>query len=530
MLAYPIRKALPALALAAAAIPCAALVAPLAVHAQVREVVAKEVSVGRASAELSLEFADGERLQMTLEDGAVLLDGRSLGSYVPGGELDVAWRGLLGQAVALDDGPLAEALAEWTVPAVLAGEAAEIARQLDQALENALRNAQAPADADAVRGGDASSLLRALLSSSGRLGLLEEALAGLDADVRVHVAENVDISADEVVAGNLVVIEGRARIEGTVDGDVVVVGGTLELLEGSSVAGSVRLVDAELIGNEGSVANGVIDVQVQGRDLETDVRAELRDEVRDEIRRELRSEMRVRDEGSSILAPFRSVMRGVGGVLENLVAIFVLALVGAAVIAFGGDKIDVIAEAARRSPGRSAAVGMAATVLLIPIWVLGFIALLVSIIGIPVAIAWLPLFPLAAFVAGIVGYLAVARNTGEWLAESDYPWTHWIRKSNPLVTTVGGLVGLMLLFIAANVVSMAPFLSIVTGLLVATGCIVTVLALEVGLGAVILTRAGRRREQWSRYTPDEAWEAAMKVNVEDIDVGDIGDAEEKDDA
>jgi hypothetical protein len=315
-----------------------------------------------------------------------------------------------------------------------------------------------------------------------------------------------------------------------VDGDVVVVGGTLQLLEGSSVAGSVRLVDAELIGNEGSVANGVIDVQVQGRDLETDVRAELRDEVRDEIRRELRSEMRVRDEGSSILAPFRSVMRGVGGVLENLVAIFVLALVGAAVIAFGGDKIDVIAEAARRSPGRSAAVGMAATVLLIPIWVLGFIALLVSIIGIPVAIAWLPLFPLAAFVAGIVGYLAVARNTGEWLADSDYPWTHWIRKSNPLVTTVGGLVGLMLLFIAANVVSMAPFLSVVTGLLVATGCIVTVLALEVGLGAVILTRAGRRREQWSRYTPDEAWEAAMKVDVEDIDVGDVRDAEERNDA
>jgi peptidoglycan/LPS O-acetylase OafA/YrhL len=154
----------------------------------------------------------------------------------------------------------------------------------------------------------------------------------------------------------------------------------------------------------------------------------------------------------------------------------------------------------------------------------------VSIIGIPVAIAWLPLFPLAAFVAGIVGYLAVARNTGEWLAESDYPWTHWIRRSNPLVTTVGGLVGLMLLFIAANVVSMAPFLSIVTGLLVATGCIVTVLAIEIGLGAVILTRAGRRREQWSRYTPDEAWEAAMKVDVEDIDIGDVRDAEEKNDA
>jgi hypothetical protein len=521
MLAYRIRRVLPALALAATAVPCATLVAPPAAHAQVREVVAKEVSVGRASAELSLEFADGGRLHVVLEDGAVLVDGRSVGSYVPGGDLDVAWRGLLGQAVALDDGPLAEALADWTVPAELAGDAADIARQLDRTLESALLNAQA--SADAAIGGDAGSLLRALLRSTGRLGLLEEALSGLDADVRVHVGENVDIPAGEVVSGNLVVIEGEARIEGAVDGDVVVVGGSLDLLEGSTVSGSVRLVDAELIGNAGSVGDGVIDVQLQGRDLEAEVRAELRDEVRDEVRRELRSEMRDRDAGPSLFAPFRPVIRGVGGVLENLVAIFVLALIGAAVIAFGGDKVDVIAEAARRSPGRAAAVGMAATVLLIPIWVLGFIALLVSIVGIPVAIAWLPLFPLAAFAAGIVGYLAVARNTGEWLAESDYPWTHWIRKSNPLVATVGGLVGLMILFVAANVVSMAPFLSVVTGLLMAVGTIVTVVAVEVGLGAVILTRAGRRREQWSRYSADEAWEAAMKVDVEDVDIGDVED-------
>jgi hypothetical protein len=354
---------------------------------------------------------------------------------------------------------------------------------------------------------------------------LEEALAGIDADVRVHVDEDVTISADEAVEGNLIIIEGDARIEGTVDGDVVVVGGSLDLVEGSTVSGSVRLVDAELLGNAGTVADGVIEVEVEGRDIERELRRELRDEVRDEVRRELRVEMRDRDEGFSLFAPIRPVVRAIGGVLENLVAIFVLALISAAVIAFGGEKVDVIAETARRSPGRAAAVGMAATVLLIPIWVLGFIALLVSIIGIPVAVAWLPLFPLAAFAAGVVGYLAVARNTGEWLADSDYPWTHWIRKSNSLMTTVGGLVGLMVLFIAANVVSMAPFLSVVTGLLVAVGCIITVFAVEVGLGAVILTRGGRRREGWSTASADEAWQAAMKVDVEDVDLGDVADVE-----
>jgi hypothetical protein len=520
MLAYPIRKARPALAFVAAACAGSALVAPTGVGAQVRDVVSKEVSVGRASAELRLEFADGGRLEITLEDGTVLVDGRAIGAYEPGGGLDAAWRGLLGQAVALDDGPLAQALVDWTVPASLAGELADVASRMDRALEQAVRSVQAQANGSAGSG-DVSSLVRALLGSTSRLRLLEEALAGLDRDVRVYVGEDVEVGADEVVSGNLIVVEGDARIEGTVNGNIVVVGGSLDLLEGSRISGSVRLVDATIGRNEGIVGDGVVDVQARGQDVEREVREELRREVRDEVRREVRREVRDGDDGFSLLTPFRPVLRGVGGVLENLVAVFVLALIAAAVIAFGGTKVDVIAETAKRSPGRSAAVGMAATVLLLPIWVLGFIALLVSIIGIPVAIAWLPLFPLAAFAAGIVGYLAVARNTGEWLADSDYPWTHWIRKSNSLMTTVGGLVGLMLLFVAANVVSMAPFLGVVTGLLIAVGSVVTVLAVEVGLGAVILTRGGRRRDQWSTYTADEAWEAAMKVDVEDVGLGDV---------
>lgn len=525
MLVHSARRALSALSLALAVLPFSA-------RAQVREVVSKEVSVGRSSAVLTLEFADGGGLAVAFEDGVVRVGGRAVGSFEQGDELDAAWRGLLGRAVALDDGPLAEALAEWTAPPELAGQLAEVGRSVDRALEEAVRGVEVQAETREQSGsaaaGDAGGLLRALLGSASRLSVLEDALEDLDLQLRVHVDEDVTVAADEVVAGTLVAVEGDVRIEGTVDGDVVVVGGTLELLEGSSVTGEVRLVDARLLRNEGTVLEGVIDIDSETSNVEVDVRRELRDELRDEIRRELRLEIRDRDRGMSILAPFRPVVRAVGGVVENLVAIILLALIGAAVIAFGGDKIEVIAETARRAPARSAAVGMAATVLLIPVWIMGFVALLVSIVGIPVAIAWLPLFPLAAILAGIVGYLAVARNAGEWLADSGYPWTHWIRKSNTLVTMVGGLIGLMLLFVAANVISMAPFLGVVTGLLVAAGCLVTVMAVEVGLGAVILTRAGRRPERWSSYSADEAWEAAIRVDLDDVaDVGASGDPDEK---
>jgi hypothetical protein len=492
---------------------------PLALRAQVREVVSKEVSVGRSESSLALEFAGGASLEISFEDGVVLVDDESVGTYATGDALDAAWRALLGQAVALDDGPLGAALAEWSVPADLTPDRAATARAIDEALETALRGVEVQSDSGdaSVSLGDPRSLVRLLIGDRQRLRLLDDALEGLDDDVRVHIAENVVVGPDEVVEGSLVVIEGDARIEGEVEGDVVVVGGELELLEGSSVSGSLRLADARLVRNLGDVDGEVIQVE---DDVNVDVDVDVRDEIREEIRAEVRNEIRneIRDEGRGFLSPFRSLAEGVGGVLAQLVSVLVLGLVGAAVIAFGGDKVDVIAETARRAPGRAAAVGAAGAILLIPAWVLGFVALVVSIVGIPVAIAWLPAFPIAACVAALVGYLAVARNAGEWLADSDLPWTQWIRKSNSLITMVGGLLGLSLFFMVAHVVSIAPFLGFLNGLLIFAGVVLTVITVQIGFGAVILTRGGRRRE-YAKYSPDEAWEAAMNVDMGGVDDG-----------
>ncbi len=499
----------------------AALCLPNDAHAQVREVVSKEVAVGRSEATLRLEFADLERLEIRFSGGQVVVDGEVLGSYQPGGDLDAAWRALLGEAVALDDGPLSEMLADWTVPAELAGDPAGVAHEIDDALERALRETEpSVGDRVSVSVEDPGSLVETLLGSVSRLGLIEEALAGLDQAIMVHVGEDVVVPAGTVTEGTLVVIEGTVRIEGEVEGDVVVVSGALDLRDGGRVDGEVRLADARILRNEGSVRGGLVDVREDERAFESalrdSLRGEIEREVRDNLRNELRQLGRGEDDGLSIMAPFRPVARAVGGIFEKLVTILFLALLGAAALAFAGDNLDVIAETARRSPRRSAMVGFAGTILLLPVWILGAVALAVSIIFIPVAIAWLPLFPLAACLAALVGYLAVARNAGEWLADSNYPWTGWIRKSNGLIAMVGGLVGLMSAFIAAHVLSVAPVLRLFSGLLVFAGTVITVLAVEVGFGAVLLTRAGRRREQWSTYDPDAAWEAAMSSDV-DID-------------
>jgi cytoskeletal protein CcmA (bactofilin family) len=510
---------------------------PLAARAQERDVVSKQLSVGRNEATLGLEFSDRGTFEISLRNGQVLIDGEQVGSFEPGGELDTAWRELLGRAVSLEDGPLSEALTDWRAPADLANGLADAAQAIDRALEQSLEDVDVQIDAAdgsvSISIGNGNSILAALLGSAERIGLLPDALSDLGPDVRLHVDEDVDIGEDEVVQGSLVVIDGDVLIEGEVNGSVVVLGGSIDMPEGSRVDGVVRVADARILRNEGTVQGGV--EQIEGRPSDAS-RAEaraLRDQIREDVRVNVRNEVRDAtrgrdDEGSALTAPFRAVARAAGGLIENAFTILILGLIGAAAVMFAGEKVDVIAETARRSPGRAAMVGVAGTFLLLPAWILGFVALLVSIIGIPFAIAWLPLFPVAAVLAAAVGYLAVARNTGEWLADSHYPWTSWIRKSNPLITMVGGLVGLMALFVLANVLTVVPFLGFVKGLVLFAACVITFVAAQIGFGAVLITRAGRRREYWSTYDSDEAWAAAMDVDVDEP--GGSGGEEGKTDA
>lgn len=506
------------------ALGLAVLFVPAGAWAQTRSVVSKEVSVGKSGATLHLEFAHGSPLEIALQDGSVVIDGKTVGSYEPADGLDTAWRTLLAGAVAVDDGALAGMLRDWSPPEGLKGDEESVAGRIATALHGALTGsagAEAPkvgVSPSAGQGGAQGATARALLSQASRLGVFEQALKGVGENTQLHVGEDVNVAADDTVKGSLVVIQGDARVAGTVDGDIVVVGGSLELAEGSHVTGDVRLADSSLRRHGGSVGGRVVTVSMGENAVDSATRARIRDEVRNELRSEMREQLRaatrVRTHPSSpLFAPFRGIFNAVGGLIGDLVTILVLALIGMGVVAFAGDNLDAVAETARRTPGRSALVGVAGTFLLIPVWILGAVALAVSIVGIPVMIAWLPLFPLAAVAAGILGYLAVARNVGEWLADSEYRYTGWIRKSNPVYMIVGGLVGLGAAFMAAHVLYVVPFFGFVRGLLTFVGVMLGIIALQIGFGAVILTRGGRRRGTYPG-TYDADWESSVDVDVD----------------
>jgi hypothetical protein len=137
-------------------------------------------------------------------------------------------------------------------------------------------------------------------------------------------------------------------------------------------------------------------------------------------------------------------------------------------------------------------------VLALPVWLLGAVALVISIIGIPLALLWLPLFPVALALAAVLGYYAVARNVGGWVARREFPYLGWIRASQPTTVVAGGVLALTAAFVAANVLLVGgQWLGFLRGLFVAGGVLLTVGAALVGLGSVLITRGGRRPEYYS---------------------------------
>lgn len=470
---------------------CAALLGallPAAAGAQTREVVSKQIGVGRAQASLRLEFAQGDPLSIRFDDGSIELNDQTIGSYDRGDALDTAWRELLGDAVSLDDGALAQRLRDWTPPGKVAGSEAEAAQRLDRALEDALSasaapNAPAPPSPPGAPA-DMDRAMRALVGRPRRLQELGRAIEDLDLSrVQVHVGEDVRVAEGETIPGSVVVVDGDLELKGEIDGSVVIVGGALHLDEGGRVTGDVHLSDARIFRDGGEVEGDVSNVRFDRGDVD-------RDRIRDEIRRELREEIRGRERS---MGPLGRTGRELGELLGILLGVIVMGVLGGGTaVYFAREQMEVVAEAARKAPLRAGAVGLAGAFLTLPAFVLGGLALIVTIVGILALPFWLVLFPVALCLALIVGYLAIAQSVGEWVARQRFSNLDWVRVSNPYTTVFAGVVALSLWLIVAHVIELFGFLRFVSVLLHVLGAILTCVVALIGFGAVLLTRGGRR--------------------------------------
>ena len=457
--------------------------------AQERSVVANQVEVSRDDASLHLEFSDGERFDVSFEEGTVRVDGNVLGEYQVGGDADQAWRGLLADILSLSNGALARELARWQPDPGSEATELELLQALDEVLEDAVAeaaNVRRRSDEEALEVQEGLSGLLRLLARSDYSEGLGEALEDVDLDrIQVWFDEDHTIQRDEVVDGTVLLVEGELDVRGRVRGDVIVIGGQLSLDGDATVDGDIRLIDSSLSESNGEVRGSVVDVTRELRES----RSRIREEIRDEIRNELRRSTRVRYERSDGFVS--RTARAVGGVFEAVLTFVLIGILALGVSRFGGERVDRVVRAVGNNPARSAAVGFAGSFLVVPVYILGLLVLTVSIVGIPALLIWGPLFPLAVALGGFVGYVSVSQFVGRWVLSHGFPWLDWVNEDSDNHVRLVGLAALLVPFAAASVLQIVPIVGWLGGIVSALGTLACLVALIMGFGAVIITRGGR---------------------------------------
>lgn len=242
--------------------------------------------------------------------------------------------------------------------------------------------------------------------------------------------------------------------------------------------------------------------ELSGR-IRVEIRQEIQEELREEIRDELRREFGDAGEASQGYRPLRALGRGVTEVVGEVITFLLLSLLALGAVYFAKDNLEVVADTAQRNPMRAGMVGLAGVFLILPTWILGGIALVASVVGIVAFPFWALLFPVAVVLGAGLGYLAVARNIGEWVASRDIHSLEWLRPTNTFYAITAGIGALLALRISASILDIVPFFGFFSGLLATLGTMAIVATLLIGFGAVLLTRGGRQPDFYRGGDPFE---------------------------
>lgn len=472
--------------------------------AQERTIVSNRIEVSRAEASLHLEFSDGERLSITFSEGRAGVNGESLGSYAPDGAADREWRSLLSRVLSLSNGPLAEELRGWQPdPEVDGAERnllAAVSGYFAAALEGVYANVQTP---DEESG---HSLLQAMARSDDKEAFVR-ALDGIDIEsLIVLVGEDHVVRAGTQAEGGILLVDGELGVRGRVQGDVIVVDGTVSLAQGGLIEGDLRLVDSRMVApGAGGIAGDVADITANMR------REEL--ESAERLRAELRRQLGVAAQNPQGSSQFvRKVRQASKSTFDILITFVVFGLLVWLATALARGRVDLVVRAISHQPARSALVGLAGAFAAGPAYLAGIAVLVATMLGIPLLIVWVPLFPLVVLAAALVGLVGVTDHVGRWVLRRGYRWLNRGDPGQPSYTYIRllGLGALFIPWVAGSWLQVLPLTGWVGGLLQAAGTVGFLLAVATGFGAVIMTRGGVRPTGWA-------------VPYDDFDDGDGGE-------
>jgi hypothetical protein len=266
------------------------------------------------------------------------------------------------------------------------------------------------------------------------------------------------IAAGSEVSGPVAAAGGPLHVFGTINGDAIAIGGDVIVHPGGRINGNAvsALGTVSLIG--GSV-NGEI--------------------------RQLGGALGAIPRPAAAETPVRSTRHALALSSSWLV---ILVLMGIGVLVFAGDYLEGVVDSLEGRFGRSFWAGIATQLALAPVLALLIVALAVTVLGILLIPFAIVAFVLA--VAGLItlGFLAIARITGESVAPAASKRYH--ARGAALRALVVGVTLYMGLWVLASAFAWAPMVeTVLRGVAVA----ITWVATTAGLGAAVLSRGGTRR-------------------------------------
>lgn len=295
------------------------------------------------------------------------------------------------------------------------------------------------------------------------LGSNAHVARGETSDDVVVIGGTIDIEGE--VHGDAVAVGGSVSVDGKVTGDVVAVGGGVELGPNADVHGKVTSVGGHVERDPAARVGGGTSEVAMGRLLSLG-----------QIGRLGRHR-----QGGIEFEPFHRV----AGLFSSVLRVILLGLFTCLAVLLGRRPLEVMAARVGEEPWRCGLVGLAAQILVVPLFFVTLIILLVSVIGIPL-IVLLPFALLALIVGAFLGYAAVALRLGSW-AEGRFGW----RLGSPYLTALVGVLLVQSASLAGRALDWGFFpLSFFVGLLLFAAFVVQYAVWTVGLGAVLITRFG----------------------------------------
>ena len=285
-------------------------------------------------------------------------------------------------------------------------------------------------------------------------------------DARVRVGGSIKVDTEERVTNDVVCIGGSADVQGSVDGNVVVIGGTATLGPTADVSGDVTVVGGSLNRDPAARIGGrVNEIGIGGL--------------------EGLGEM-----GRWRLLPFgliaTSQMRHGIALVSTTMRLIVVALLACIVVLLGGRHVERIGARAAAEPVKAGAIGLLAELLFFPLLVISTIVLVITIIGIPLLVL-IPFALIAAVILALVGFTSVAWTIGSAVSTR----LGWSTDSAYLVALRGVVVVIAPVLLARVIGLAGPLLFPITGMLLALGLLFEYVVWTIGIGAMALVRFDR---------------------------------------